>query len=75
MIDLAEVIRKEIPRQGLSQYRIALDTPVGQNTLCRFLNGGGFRLDTASILFDYLGLKVTATKKVAKKKAHKKARR
>ena len=74
MAGLNQLLRDEIARQGLTQYRIAKDTGLGQTTLQKFLAGTGLQLSTASILFDYLGLKVTATKKVAKKKARKKAR-
>lgn len=68
MVDLAQLVRDEIERQGLTQYRIALDTreqgtPIDQPSLSQFLRGGDMRLARASIMFDYLGLKVVRVKK------------
>lgn len=56
---LPEVLRSEIQRRGLTQYRIAKDTGIPQPTMSRFLRGGSLRLETVATLLDYLGFEVT----------------
>jgi transcriptional regulator with XRE-family HTH domain len=55
---LPRLLRKEIKRRGLSQYRIAEDTGIKQPSLSRFLNGGSLKMETAAVLLDYLGYEV-----------------
>jgi predicted XRE-type DNA-binding protein len=55
---LPELLRDQIRKQQLSQYRIAADTGIKQPSLSRFLNGGSLRLETAAVLLDYLGFDV-----------------
>jgi len=56
--DLPQLIRHEITRQRLTQYRIAKDTGIKQPSLCKFLCGGSLRIETAAKLLDYLGFDV-----------------
>jgi transcriptional regulator with XRE-family HTH domain len=63
---LGNLLRGEIARRKLSQYRIARDTGVKQPSLSRFLNGGSLKIETAGVLLEYLGYvlarKVSAAK-------------
>ena len=52
------LMRAEIKRRGLSQYRIALDTGIKQPCLSRLLNGGSLKVETAAVLLDYLGFQL-----------------
>ena len=56
---LPQMLRDEIRRRELSQYRIALDTGIKQPSLSRFLNGGSLRMETAATLLDYLGYELS----------------
>ena len=55
---IPRLLRAEIGRRKLSQYRIAIETGVKQPSLSKFLNGGSLRVETAAILLDYLGFKL-----------------
>ena len=52
--NLPDLLRKQIHRQKLSQYKIAMDTGIKQPSLSRFLNGGSLKMETAAVLLDYL---------------------
>lgn len=52
------LLRSEIGRRGLSQYRIAIETGIKQPSLSKFLNGGSLKIETAGVLLDYLGFRV-----------------
>jgi len=56
--DLGRVMRREIARHKLSQYRIAKDTGIKQPSLSRFVNGGSLRIETAGVLLGYLGFEL-----------------
>ncbi|NLX98936.1 MAG: helix-turn-helix transcriptional regulator [Rhodopirellula sp.] len=56
--DMGSLLRGEISRRRLSQYRIAKDTGIKQPSLSRFLNGGSLKLETAGTLADYLGFEL-----------------
>lgn len=55
---LPQLMRNEIRRRKLTQYRIAQDTGIKQPSLCKFLKGGSLRIETAAMLLDYLGFKI-----------------
>jgi len=62
--DLAADIRREIKRQGLSKYRVALDAGIDRAVAVRFINGErGLTLDTASKVCDMLGLELRPTRR------------
>jgi plasmid maintenance system antidote protein VapI len=63
VIDLESLIREEIDRQGLTQYRIAKDLGIAQTGVLKFLAGGGLRVDTAVRLLDYLGMELRVTRR------------
>ncbi len=57
--DLAADIRREIKRQGLSAYRVAMDSGIDRSVAVRFINGErGLTLSTASRVCEMLGLKL-----------------
>ena len=53
------LMRAEIKRRRVSQYRISLDTGIKQPCLSRFMNGGSLKVETAAVLLDYLGFQLT----------------
>jgi len=55
---IPELLRAEIQKRQLSQYRIAKDTGIKQPCLSRFLNGGSLKIETAGVLLDYLGFEI-----------------
>jgi len=62
-VDLPKLMRDEIRRQELTQYRIAQDTGIKQPSLCKFLSGGSLRVETAAKLLDYLGFEIVKSKR------------
>ncbi len=66
---IIEEIRKRIKASGKSLNQIGRDTGVDKAALCRIMQGGSCKVETADILFRYFGLEL-----VAKKKKRKKAR-
>jgi transcriptional regulator with XRE-family HTH domain len=60
--ELAQLLRDEIRRRKLTQYRIAQETGIKQPSLCKFLSGGSLRIETAAKLLDYLGFEVVRGK-------------
>ena len=57
--DLAADIRREIKRQGLSKYRVAVDAGIDRSVAIRFINGErGLTLSTASRVCEMLGLEL-----------------
>lgn len=62
--ELPKLIREEIARRGLTQYRIAQETDIKQPSLCRFLRGGSLRLETAAKLLDYLGFEIVQSNEI-----------
>jgi transcriptional regulator with XRE-family HTH domain len=60
---MTEVIKAAIERSGLTRYRIATDTGIGETSLMRFMRGEtSLRLDRADVLAEYLGLELTKRK-------------
>ena len=60
---LIEEIRKQIKTCGKSRYQIWLDTGVEQAILCRIMQGGSCKVETADILLKYFGLTIMNDKK------------
>ena len=63
---IIEKIRKQIEscsKRGKTRYRISKDTGVGEDQLCRIMQGKTCTLETAERLLKYFGLTVTKKKK------------
>ena len=64
---IIEAIRKPIKSCGKTRYRIAQETGVGEDQLCRIMQGRTCTVETADILLKYFGLEL----KLKKKRLHK----
>ena len=62
---IIETIRKHVKTCGKTRYRIAKETGIGEDQLCRIMQGKTCTVETADTLFKYFGL--TVTKMVMKK--------
>ena len=63
---IIEKIRKNIEsceRHGKTRYRISQDTGVGEDQLCRIMQGKTCTLETAEKLLKYFGLTITKKKR------------
>jgi len=65
---IIEIIRKHIKNCGQTRYRIAQDTGVGEDQLCRIMQGKTCTVETADILLKYFGLEVQKKRKKTKGK-------
>jgi len=66
---IIETIRKEIEKsgkKGKTRYRIAKETGVGEDQLCRIMQGRTCTVETADILLNYFGLAITTKKRKAR---------
>jgi transcriptional regulator with XRE-family HTH domain len=60
---MTESLETAIEQNGLTRYRIATDTGIGETSLMRFLRGEtSLRLDKADLLAEYLGLELARRK-------------
>jgi transcriptional regulator with XRE-family HTH domain len=60
---MTDVLRTAIQESGLTRYRIATDTGIGETSLMRFMRGEtSLRLDRADALAEYLGLELVKRK-------------
>lgn len=60
---MTDVLKTAIEESGLTRYRIATDTGIGETSLMRFLRGEtSLRLDKADLLAEYLGLELVKRK-------------
>ncbi len=66
---IIELIRKHIEACGKSRNQISIDTGIEPAVLCRIMQGGSCKVETADKLLKYFGIEL-----VAKKKKRKKAR-
>ena len=66
---IIEILRKEIRTCGKSRYQISKDTGIDNAALCRIMQGGSCKVETADILFKYFGLTITKKKTVKKARA------
>jgi plasmid maintenance system antidote protein VapI len=63
-VPLTEQLRKAIEGCGVSRYRIAKETGVRAETLCRFVNGQrGLTMEALDTLAQYLGLELRPVRK------------
>jgi plasmid maintenance system antidote protein VapI len=63
---IIETIRKHIKTCGKTRYRIAKETGVREEQLCRIMQGRTCTVETADILLKYFGLTITKDKKKAR---------
>jgi len=63
---IIEKIRKKIEKSNKTRYRISQDTGVGEDQLCRIMQGKTCTLETAEKLLKYFGLTITKSKKRAR---------
>ena len=67
---LENEIRSALKKTGLTTYRRAKETGIHHSVIVRFLNGDRCpSLATASVLVEYLGLRLTPTKHSGRKSA------
>jgi len=67
---ISEVLREAL--RGVSRYRVSKDLGIAEATLSRFCTGkGGLRLKAIDAVCAYLGLKLVADKRPARKKKTK----
>jgi len=60
---IVETLRKEIKTCGKSRYQISKDTGIDNAALCRIMQGGSCKAETADILLKYFGLIITKPSK------------
>ena len=65
---IIEAIRKHIKSCGKTRYRIAQETGVGEDQLCRIMQGKTCTVETADILLKYFGLELVSKKRTKAKK-------
>ena len=63
---IIETIRKQIKNCGKTRYRISKESGVGEDQLCRIMQGRTCTVETADVLLKYFGL--TIAKKSKKKR-------
>ena len=63
LIMIMELIRKQIETCGKSRYRISKETGIDKAALCRIMQGGSCKAETADILLEYFGLTIAKKKK------------
>ncbi len=64
---IIEEIRKQIKNCGESLNQIGRDTGIDKAALCRIMQGGSCKAETADILFKYFGLEIKPKKSKKKK--------
>jgi hypothetical protein len=63
---IMELIRKHITTCGKSRYRISKDTGIDKAALCRIMQGGSCKAETADVLLEYFGLELVRKKRKRK---------
>jgi hypothetical protein len=63
---IIETIRRHIKTCGKTRYRIAKETGVGEDQLCRIMQGRTCTVETADILLKYFGLELVRKKRKRK---------
>jgi hypothetical protein len=57
---IIEKIRKQIERSKNSRYRISQETGIDEAALCRIMQGGSCKVETADKLLKYFGLTIAS---------------
>ena len=60
---IIEIIRKHIRTCGKTRYRIAQESGVGEDQLCRMMQGRTCTVETADILLKYFGIELVKKKR------------
>ena len=60
---IIETIKKHIEACGKTRYKIAEETGVGEDQLCRIMQGRTCTVETADILLKYFGLTIAKSGK------------
>ena len=66
---IIEEIRKRIKTSGKSLNQIGRETGIDKAALCRIMQGGSCKVETADILLKYFGVELVEKKGKKKKKA------
>jgi len=64
---IMEQIREQIETCGKSRYQISKETGIDKAALCRIMQGGSCKAETADILLKYFGFELVQKKKKRKK--------
>jgi len=64
---IIEEIRKRIKTSGKSMNQIGRETGIDKAALCRIMQGGSCKVETADILLKYFGIELVAKKKKGKR--------
>jgi len=59
---IIELIRERIRTCGKSRYVISQETGIDKAALCRIMQGGSCKVETADILLKYFGLEIVEKK-------------
>ena len=63
---IIEEIRRQIEKSKQSRYKISKDTGIDEAALCRIMQGGSCKVETADILFKYFGIELVQKKRKKK---------
>lgn len=58
IMKMMDIIRKEIANSDKTRYRISKDTGIQQAVLCRVLQGGSLKAESAENLLRYFGYSI-----------------
>jgi hypothetical protein len=61
---IIEEIRRQIEKSNKSRYQISKETGIDEAALCRIMQGGSCKVETADILLKYFGLTIAKKKRV-----------
>jgi len=68
---IIEIIRKRIKTCGKTRYQISKDSCVDEAALCRIMQGGSCKAETADILLKYFGYEIRKKKTTKKSRVKK----
>jgi len=58
VVMIIEEIRKQIRKSKKSRYRISKETGIDEAALCRIMQGGSCKVETADILLHHFGYEI-----------------
>jgi len=64
---ISDVIRKALQASAKSRYAVSKESGVNQAALCRFVSGGGLRVESLEAIAEALGLEVVVREKKGNK--------